>query len=156
VNCNGTAQHPRLEERLRKERILMFGPKSETLSNLQLELLAEDERSVTANEVEAEAAREPVTKAPSRERKTHPGRDRLPENLPRVEKVIACQERSCKACGKETAVTGYDESEQLEVEPARYFVRVTKREKRACPSCQQGNGNDGTAGSAHRGKRAGQ
>jgi len=32
-------------------------------------------------------------------------------------------------------VIGYDESEQLDVEPARYFVRVTKREKRACRRC---------------------
>ena len=30
---------------------------------------------------------------------------------------------------------GYDESEQLDVEPAHYFVRVTKREKRACRRC---------------------
>ena len=43
-----------------------------------------------------------------------------------------------RACGDETAVIGYDESEQLDVEPARYFVRVTKREKRACHACQQG------------------
>jgi transposase len=35
-------------------------------------------------------------------------------------------------------VIGYEESEQLDVEPARYFVRVTKREKRACRSCAQG------------------
>jgi transposase len=35
-------------------------------------------------------------------------------------------------------VIGYDESEQLDVEPARYFVRVTKREKRACRCCQAG------------------
>jgi transposase len=127
-----------LEERLRKQRILMFGPKSETLSNLQLELLAEEEPSVTADEIEAEGAREAVIKAPVRERKTHPGRERLPENLPRVEKVITCEERNCKACGKETMVIGYDQSEQLDVEPARYFVRVTKREKRACRGCQQG------------------
>src|SRR5690242_2402098 len=42
---------------------------------------------------------------------------------------------ACTACGEETAVIGYDESEQLDVEPARYFVRVTKREKRACRRC---------------------
>ncbi len=127
-----------LEERLRQRRIQMFGPASETLSNLQLELLAEDEPSVTAEEIEAEAKREPVTKAPARERKPHPGRERLPENLPRVEKVIACQETTCKACGNETTVIGHDESEVLDVEPVRYFVRVTKREKRACRSCAQG------------------
>jgi transposase len=127
-----------LEERLRQRRIEMFGPKSETLNNLQLKLLAEDEPSVTADEIEAESKREPVTKAPPRERKPHPGRERLPENLPRVEKVIACQEQNCKACGKETTVIGYDESEQLDVEPARYFVRVIKREKRACRGCEHG------------------
>lgn len=127
-----------LEERLRQRRIEMFGPKSETLSSLQLELLAEDEPGVTADEIEAEATREPLTKAPARERKTHPGRERLPENLPRVEKVIVCEEKTCKACGKETVAIGYDESEQLDVEPARYFVRVTKREKRACRGCEQG------------------
>ena len=35
------------------------------------------------------------------------------------------------------AVIGYDESEQLDVEPARYFVQVIKREKRACRGCEQ-------------------
>ena len=126
-----------LEERLRKRRIEMFGPKSETLSTLQLELLIE-EPSVTADEVEAEAAREPVAKAPPRQRKAHPGREALPANLPRVEKVIACEEQTCKACGKETAVIGYEQSEQLDVEPAKYFVVVTKREKRACRGCAEG------------------
>jgi transposase len=77
-------------------------------------------------------------KAPQRERKPHPGRQRLPENLPRVEQVIRCADRSCRHCGGETSVIGYDESEQLDVEPARYFVRVLKREKRACASCSQG------------------
>jgi transposase len=127
-----------LEERLRKQRILMLGPQSEALSNLQLELLADEEPGVTAGEVEAEARRERVAKMPPREHKPHPGRERLPENLPRVETVIPCREQNCRACGKETAVIGYDESEQLDVEPARYFVRVTRREKRACRKCKQG------------------
>jgi transposase len=34
-------------------------------------------------------------------------------------------------------VIGYEESEQLDVEPAKYFVVVTKREKRACKSCEE-------------------
>ena len=29
------------------------------------------------------------------------------------------------------------ESSQLDVEPAKYFVLVTKREKRACRSCEE-------------------
>src|SRR5947209_19592886 len=115
----------------------MFGPNSETLNNLQLELRAEDGPSVTADEVEAESKREPVKEAPKRERKSHPGRERLPEHLKRVEQVIPCDDRTCGGCGKETAVIGYDESEQLDVEPARYFVRVMKREKRACRRCSE-------------------
>jgi transposase len=125
-----------LLEQLRQERIRLLGPRSETLSHLQLELLVEEEPSATREEVEAEAKREPIAEVPPRERKRHPGRKPLPENLPRVEEVIPCPEQHCKACGAETAVIGYDESEVLDVEPARYFVRVTKREKRACRCCQ--------------------
>jgi hypothetical protein len=35
-----------LEEKLRQQRIRMLGPQSETLSNLQLELLADEEPSL--------------------------------------------------------------------------------------------------------------
>jgi transposase len=125
-----------LEERLRQRRIQLLGPSSETLSDLQLELLADEEPGVTREEVEAEARREPLPQKPMRERRPHPGRRPLPENLPRVEQLIGC-ESSCPRCGAETALIGYDESEVLEVEPARYFVRVTKREKRACAVCSK-------------------
>lgn len=124
-----------LEERLRQRRIQVLGPQSETLSDLQLELLAEEEPGATREEVEAEAGREPPPQKPERERKPHPGRRSLPENLPRIEQVVRCAEPNCKRCGAETSLIGYDESEVLDVEPARYFVRVTKREKRACGKC---------------------
>jgi transposase len=130
-----------LEERLRQQRIRMLGPQSETLSDLQLELLAEEEPGVTADEVQAEAAREPMTGTADRRRKSHPGRQRLPEHLPRVEKIVACNDLHCRACGSETDVIGYDESEQLDVEPARWFVSVTRREKRACRRCPHGGVN---------------
>jgi len=127
-----------LTEELRQFRVKMLGPRSETLSDLQLELLADQEPGTTLDEVAAEAQRAPLPEAPRRERRPHPGRKPLPENLPRVEEVVHCAEQTCRHCGAETAVIGYDESEQLDVEPARYFVRVTKREKRACRCCQGG------------------
>jgi transposase len=130
-----------LEERLRLERVRKYGPGSETLSSRQLELL-EGEPGVCREEVQAEAAREPLpaAAAPARERKTHPGRQALPENLPRVVREIACAPEACVCgrCGAERTVVGYDDSEQLEVEPAKYFVVVTRREKRACPRCAEG------------------
>src|SRR5580658_6650882 len=123
-----------LQERLRKQRIGFLGPGSETLSDLQLELLADDEPGVTGAEVEAESRREPIPAAPPRARQPHPGRTPLPESLPRVEEVIACQ-ANCKQCGGETRVIGYDTSEVLDREPAKWFVRVSKREKRSCGKC---------------------
>jgi len=138
-----------LEERLRLQRIEKYGPKSEKLSDAQLELL-EGEPGVSAAEVEAESQREPVPAAASApvaeaagkpgKTRRHPGRQQLPAHLPRVEQVVGCtpDECVCRECGKEKAVIGYEQSEQLDVEPARYFVVVTKREKRACPDCAQG------------------
>jgi transposase len=123
-----------LQERLRKQRIGFLGPGSETLSDLQLELLADDEPGVTRAEVEAESRREPIPAAPPRARKPHPGRTPFPESLLRVEEVIACQ-ANCQHCGGETRVMGYDTSEVLDREPAKWFVRVSKREKRSCGKC---------------------
>jgi transposase len=124
-----------LEEKLRKKRIELLGPFSENLTNLQLQLLVEEEPGVSAAEVEAESHREPVPPKVRRREKPHPGRQTLPADLPRVEKIIPCIDPSCKKCGAQTTVIGYDESAQLDMEPVRYFVRVTKREKRSCPAC---------------------
>ena len=128
-----------LEERLRLQLIVKYGPASEKLSDAQLQLL-ELEPGVSQVEVEAESERQPLPKTCSNQQnRRHPGRQQLPADLPRVEKVIRCtpEQCTCKACGRETVVIGYEQSEQLDVQPARYFVLVTKREKRAC-NCQAG------------------
>lgn len=128
-----------LEEQLRLERIAKYGPGSEKLNSTQLELL-EWELGVSGDEVEAESKREPLPTAESENRrKRHPGRQTLSAELPRVERVIPseAEQCSCQACGRETAVIGYEQSEQLDVKPAEYFVLVTKREKRVCRSCEE-------------------
>jgi hypothetical protein len=116
-----------LEDRLRLQRIKKYGPGSEKLSDAQLELL-ELEPGVSNPEVKAESQREPLprSRAP---RRPHPGRQSLPEHLPRVERILACtpEQETCPGCGKETVVIGHDQSERLDVEPAKYFVEVTKR-----------------------------
>jgi transposase len=129
-----------LELRLRLQRIQKYGPASEKLNDAQLELL-ELEPGVSSAEVQAESEREPPpAKTDSQKRRPHPGRQELPADLPRVERVIACapEQCACRACGQPMGVIGYDQSEQLDVEPAKYFVQVTKREKRACQSCGEG------------------
>ena len=133
-----------LEERLRLERIKKYGPASEKLSDAQLDLL-DLEPGVSGAEVQAESEREPLAPQgpPAQNRRPprrHPGRQELPADLPRRERVIACapDRCTCPACGEPTTVIGYEESEQLDVEPAQYFVLVTKREKRACAACGGG------------------
>lgn len=129
-----------LEERLRLELIAKYGPASEKLNDAQLELL-QLEPGVSSAEVQADSEREPepalTSKSPKRK---HPGRQELPVDLPRRERVLPCtsEQCTCRACGQETTVIGYEQSEQLDVEPARYFVLVTKREKRACRFCKEG------------------
>jgi len=132
-----------LEEQLRLERIKKYGPKNEKLSDAQLQLL-DLEPGVSRAEIEAESMREPLPSSAAagtmrNNGSRHPGRQQLPQDLPRVERVIRCSPEQCicKACGQQTVVIGYDESEQLDVEPARYFVAVTRREKRACRSCSE-------------------
>ena len=129
-----------LEEQLRLQRIKKYGPGSEKLNDAQLQLL-DLEPGVSNVEVQAESGREPLpSPAKQQARRKHPGRQELPARLPRVERVIACtpEQCTCKLCGQAKAVIGYDVSEQLDVEPAQYFVVVTKREKRACKHCEEG------------------
>jgi len=129
-----------LEERLRLELIAKYGPASEKLNDAQLELL-QLEPGVSSVEVQAESERPPEPALSNgRPRRKHPGRQQLPADLPRREKILACTpgQCTCRACGKETTVIGYEQSEQLDVEPAQYFVLVTKREKRACGFCKEG------------------
>ena len=100
----------------------------------------EREPGVSNQEVAAESDREALPPASKEKKKRkHPGRQTLPADLPRVERVIACTPEQCICgnCGGETKVIGYEVSEVLDVEPARYFVQVTKREKKACKSCPE-------------------
>ena len=126
-----------LEERLRLMRIEKYGAGGEKLLQAQMQLF---ELEPVVSEMTKDTRRVRTRRRIARRRRSakHPGRQELPANLPRVERVLPCtpDQRVCKRCGKETMVIGYEESSQLDVEPAKYFVLVTKREKRACRSCE--------------------
>jgi transposase len=134
-----------LKEALRMERIRKYGKPSEKLSDLQLELL-DHEPAVSSEEIESEAVGGPLSESGAektgegtarRNRQLHPGRNELPAHLERVEEIVACAAEECRCgkCGGETRVIGYEETEVLGMKPAEYFVRVIKREKRACAAC---------------------
>lgn len=123
------------EEMIRLMRIQKYGAKSEKLNDDQLSFL-DEEPGVQPEEVENEIPHADKP-SPRKKRKKKPGRVKLPDHLPRVEELIACTAEQCVCgqCGESTQVIGYEESEVLDVKPAEYFVRVVRREKRACQRC---------------------
>ena len=123
-------------EMIRLLRIAKFGSKSEKLNDAQLQFL-DEEPGVHQQEVEDEVKQE--KKLRRKKRNPSPGRIELPEHLERIDKIIGCSPDQCRCgqCGGDTHLVGYDQSEVLDVKPAEYFVRVIKREKRACQSCPE-------------------
>ena len=67
-----------LTEELRQQRVKLLGPRSETLSDLQLQLLADEEPGTTLDEVEAEARRTPLPVVPPRQRRRIRGGNACP------------------------------------------------------------------------------
>lgn len=132
-----------LRETLRLALIKKYGPKSEALSDNQLQLL-ELEPIVLPAEIDAEALRGPdgiVAEKPAAAIKSPPshGRSPLPAHLPRtiVEVRFPAKDCICPKCSGVRKLIGYEESEQLHVVPAQYSVRVLRREKRACRNCSE-------------------
>jgi hypothetical protein len=80
-------------------------------------VLLELESGVSTVEVQAESERPPVQPA-TKTRRHRPGRQELPANLPREERILKCtpEQRLRQGCGKQTVVIGYEESCQLDVE----------------------------------------
>jgi len=133
------------DEQIRLLNFKIFGPKSEKLSPAQIPLLLQ-EISLMAGEVEQEAERPEAQKQVSlpqtrKPRPHHPGRDKLPEHLERREEILPCcpEDCQCAKCGAERPVIGYETREELACEPAKFWVRVIKREKRGS-HCEEEQG----------------
>ena len=81
----------------------------------------------------------PKGKPSKRPRPNHPGRTRLSPDLPRDVTVVPVpeDERDCIHCHDEMPVVGYVDHETVEFHPASIRVKVERREKRACQTCEQ-------------------
>ena len=73
---------------------------------------------------------------PGKRRDDH-GRSPLPEHLPRREVVcdLSEAEKLCPCCGQPRVCIGTQTAEQLDLEPAKFFVLRTIRKSYACPRC---------------------
>ena len=93
---------------------------------------------------------ETAERAPLRRR--HPGRRRLPADLPRerIEVVPPASERHCATCDTAKVRIGADTTEELDYVPASFVIREYVRPKYACARCQQGVVQAVAAGAADR------
>ncbi|SHN45033.1 Transposase [Duganella sacchari] len=118
---------------LAHHRRIRFGKASEAYSGEQLDLFHETgEADLAALEAELEQLQGKRQAKP----RNRAGRQALPPELPRIEhrhEPASCQ---CEACGRDLVKIGEDISEQLDVEPARFFVHRHIRPQYACRGCE--------------------
>src|SRR5689334_105822 len=115
-----------------------FGRRSEKLSPDQLQLGLEDlEQDIAANEAaQGEKASQDGQARSRRRAEAERNHGALPSHLPRYEVLIDVDNRDCPCCGGVLHPIGELRSEQLDIVPAQLRVRVTRRPRYACRSCE--------------------
>ncbi len=118
---------------------MRYGVKSETLApelrDLFQETLAADVAAAEA-ELARRQAEADASPTPPRSPRERAGRQPLPEHLPRIEHRHEPESCTCGQCGRDLVLIGEDVSEQLDVDPARFFVRRHIRPQYACRACE--------------------
>ena len=113
----------------------VYGKSSERLDPDQLNLALEDvEQSLATAEAAGEAAG--VETAPRERAAPRRNRGSLPPHLPREEVVIEPEARKCPCCDGPLHVIGEDVAEQLDIIPARFKVKVIRRPRYGCRTCE--------------------
>ena len=123
---------------LAHHRRMRFSARSEALSAEQRELFEETwNTDASALEAQAEALSEKLAAdAGNSPRRPRAGRQALPDHLPRIEHRHEPDTCTCGQCGRDLVKIGEDISEQLDVEPARFFVHRHIRPQYACRGCE--------------------
>ena len=117
-----------------------FGRRSEQLMAEQLQFGLEDQEQTVAEHQAAQDAAEPADggkPSPRADRRPARNHGALPSHLPRYEVVIDVEHKTCPCCGGDMHGIGEVRTEQLDIAPAQLSVRVTRRPRYACRSCEQ-------------------
>lgn len=117
---------------------MRFGVRSETLDAETRDLFQETlEADIAAAKLDLDRRQaESTMPAPPKPPRERAGRQALPEHLPRIEHRHEPDSCTCGQCGKDLTLIGEDISEQLDVEPARFFVHRHIRPQYACRACE--------------------
>ena len=119
-------------------RRIRYGIKNEALSSLQRDLLQDIcNEDIAALEVEVEQVEgDQSCDTVAKPKRPRAGRQPLPPHLPRIEHLHEPESCQCGRCGKDLVKIGEDITEQLDVEPAKFFVHRHIRPQYACRSCE--------------------
>src|SRR5919112_838584 len=139
-------QHDAAQAEIEKLRLLIrqlqrgrFGRRSERLGPDQLQLGLEDHEQTVAA---AEAAQKTAARQSGSPRTARTERRRnlgsLPAHLPRVEVLVDLEDKDCPCCGGALHPIGEDTSEMLDLVPAQLRVKVIRRPRYGCRSCEEG------------------
>ncbi len=119
---------------LAQHKRLRFGRSSEAFAGEQRDLFIDTrEEDGAAIAAELEEQRQPAGEPRAHAR---PGHNPLPAELPRIEHRHEPPSCTCGDCGRDLVKIGEDISEQLDVEPARFFVHRHIRPQYACRHCE--------------------
>jgi len=132
-----------LQEMLKLERLRKFGAKSEQSDSNQLkfdDLLQEHDELNVETEKETEATEHIEYDRKKGKNKNLNGRVAIPDYLERREIILDLtpEEKICPVTGKEMIKIGEDITEQLAVEPPKFYVNKYVRPKYASPDRRKG------------------
>ncbi len=118
-------------------RRMRYGVKSETLAPEQRDVFEETwATDLAAIEAEIEQLNDAEPGASvAKPKRPRAGRQPLPAHLPRIEHRHEPESCTCGQCGKDLVKIGEDVTEQLDVEPAKFFVHRHIRPQMACKQC---------------------
>jgi transposase len=133
-------EHQHLSQQYQLLRKETFGRKSEKIEHDPNQQTMLDELLAQLPPEEApEAAQDYVTVKPHQRRRKHPGRNAIPEDIPREQHIIEPPEEE-KTCTCGCAKVKLGEAKRVVVEriPARYIAHEYIRPKYVCPRCRDG------------------
>ena len=133
-----TSKSAALTHELAYYKRIRFSAKSEALAPLQRDVLEETwNTDLSAIEAEVEQLQDTnPCETVARPKRPRAGRQPLPPHLPRIEHRHEPEFCTCGKCGKDLIKIGEDVSEQLDVEPAKFFVHRHIRPQYACRACE--------------------
>src|SRR6056297_1618586 len=128
----------RLEHLVAELNHVVHGKKSEKIDEDDRQLAFEDLNIAISEAEEHKQDQAASDDPPKRKRVARRNRGNLPENLPRIERVVEPDSLICPCgCGQMHKI-GEDRTERLDIVPAHLRVIVTVRPRYACRACSDG------------------